>query len=308
MQPALREVARQAKAAGYFLLGGFSLLVLKALRLTNPGWAADKAGALLRRIGPWLSEHRTGQANLRAAFPDWSEAEVERVLGGVWDNLGRIGIEFVHFDHLWPVLDPTTGAMQDIEFTPETIERFVRLRDDGKPALVFAAHLANWELPALAAHSFGLNALALYRPPAIPQIRKFVLESRAARMGMLVPTNLGAPTAIAEQLERGIHAGMLVDQYNSRGVDVTFFGRSTKANPLMGRLARHVDCPIHGVRVVRLPGNRRFRVDLTEEIEKPRDAKGEIDIAATMQKINTVIEGWVREHPEQWLWLHRRWR
>jgi len=308
MQPALREVARQAKAAGYFLLGGFSLLVLKALRLTNPGWAADKAGALLRRIGPWLSEHRTGQANLRAAFPDWSEAEVERVLGGVWDNLGRIGIEFVHFDHLWPVLDPTTGAMQDIEFTPETIERFVRLRDDGKPALVFAAHLANWELPALAAHSFGLNALALYRPPAIPQIRKFVLESRAARMGMLVPTNLGAPTVIAEQLERGIHAGMLVDQYNSRGVDVIFFGRSTKANPLMGRLARHVDCPIHGVRVVRLPGNRRFRVDLTEEIEKPRDAKGEIDIAATMQKINTVIEGWVREHPEQWLWLHRRWR
>jgi KDO2-lipid IV(A) lauroyltransferase len=101
---------------------------------------------------------------------------------------------------------------------------------------------------------------------------------------------------------------MLVDQYNSRGVDVIFFGRSTKANPLMGRLARHVDCPIHGVRVVRLPGNRRFRVDLTEEIEKPRDAKGEIDIAATMQKINTVIEGWVREHPEQWLWLHRRWR
>ena len=50
------------------------------------------------------------------------------------------------------------------------------------------------------------------------------------------------------------------------------------------------------------------RVDLTEEIEKARDAKGEIDIAATMQKINTVIEGWVREHPEQWLWLHRRWR
>jgi KDO2-lipid IV(A) lauroyltransferase len=308
MQPGLRNVARQAKAAGYFLLGGFSLLVLKALRLTNPGWAADKAGALLRRIGPWLPEHRTGQANLRAAFPDWSDADVERVLGGVWDNLGRIGVEFVHFDHLWPVLDPTTGAMLDIEFTPETIKRFVHLRDDGKPALVFAAHLANWELPALAAHSFGLNALALYRPPAIPQIRDFVLKSRGLRMGMLVPTNLGAPTVIAEELERGVHAGMLVDQYNSRGVDVTFFGRPTKANPLMARLARHIDCPIHGVRVVRLPGNRRFRVDLTDEIEKPRDSSGAIDIAATMQKINTVIEGWVREHPEQWLWLHRRWR
>jgi Kdo2-lipid IVA lauroyltransferase/acyltransferase len=112
---------------------------------------------------------------------------------------------------------------------------------------------------------------------------------------------------VAASLTRGVHAGMLVDQYNSRGVDVTFFGRRTKANPLIARLARHVDCPIHGTRVVRLPGNR-FRVDLTEEIEKPRDAQGEIDVAATMQIINGIIEGWIREYPEQWLWLHRRWR
>ena len=302
-----RRLARQAKASGYFLLGGLALLILKALRLTNPAWATEKAGRLLRRIGPWFPEHRTGRANLQAAFPDWTPAEVEHVLGGVWDNLGRIGAEFVHLDRLWHVIDSTTGEIEQIEFSPETIERFVRLRDDDKPALIFAAHLANWELPALAARAFGLNSLALYRPPAIPQIRRFVLDTRASRMGLLVPTNLGAPTAIADELARGTHAGMLVDQYNSRGVDVTFFGRRTKANPLIARLARHVDCPIHGTRVVRLPGNR-FRVDLTEAIEKPRDAQGEIDVAATMQVITSSIEGWVREHPEQWLWLHRRWR
>ena len=261
----------------------------------------------MRRVGPWLPEHRIGRANLEAAFPEWPPSEIERVLGGVWDNLGRIGAEFVHLDRLWHVINAGTGEMDQVEFTPETIDRFVRLREDGKPALVFAAHLANWELPALAANAFGLKSLALYRPPAIPQIRRYVLESRSARMGLLVPTNLGAPAAIADELARGTHAGMLVDQYNSRGVDVTFFGRRTKANPLMARLARHVDCPIHGTRVVRLPGDR-FRVDLTEAIEKPRDAQGEIDVAATMQVISSVIEGWVREHPEQWLWLHRRWR
>jgi KDO2-lipid IV(A) lauroyltransferase len=304
---AARRFARKAKAVLYLLLGAVALLVLKILRLTNPAWAAEKAGRLLRGLGPWLPEHRTGRANLQAAFPDMPPAEVERVLAGVWDNLGRLGAEFVHLDHMWQVIDANTGAIEQIEFSPETIERFVRLRDDGKPALIFAAHLANWELPALAAKAFGLNSLALYRPPAIPQIRNFVLESRSSRMGLLVPTNLGAPTVIAEELARGTHAGMLVDQYNSRGVDVTFFGRRTKANPLIARLARHVDCPIHGTRVVRLPGNR-FRVDLSEAIEKPRDAQGELDVAATMQVINSIIEGWVREHPEQWLWLHRRWR
>lgn len=126
-------------------------------------------------------------------------------------------------------------------------------------------------------------------------------------MGRLVPTNLGAPTLLADELARGAHAGMLVDQHHSRGVDVTFFGRRTKANPFIARLARHIDCPIHGTRVVRLPDGR-LRVDLSEAIEKPRDAQGELDVAATMQVITSVIEEWIREHPEQWLWLHRRWR
>lgn len=307
MPRALRLAARRIKAAGYFLLGELALLVFKGLRLTDPVWAADKSGKLLRFIGPWLPEHRTGCANLQAAFPDWPAEKVDQALGEVWENLGRVGAEFIHLDRLWHVIDATTGEMDGIEFTPETIERFVRLRDDGKPALIFASHLGNWELPALAAAAFGLNSLALYRPPAIPQLRKRILEMRSSRMGLLVPTSLGAPTVVADALARGIHAGMLVDQYNSRGVDVTFFGRRTKANPLIARLARHVDCPIHGTRVVRLPGNR-FRVDLSEAIEKPHDAQGEIDVAATMQIITSIIEGWVREHPAQWLWLHRRWR
>ena len=100
---------------------------------------------------------------------------------------------------------------------------------------------------------------------------------------------------------------MLVDQYYVRGVEVTFFGRRTMANPLLARLARHFDSPIHGTRVIRLPGHR-FRGELTDAIAPARDAEGKIDIAGTMQIITGVVEGWIREHPEQWLWQHRRWR
>ena len=126
-------------------------------------------------------------------------------------------------------------------------------------------------------------------------------------MGELISTGLDAPMKISQALERGAHVGMLVDQYYVRGVEVTFFGRKTRANPLIARLAQHFDCPIHGTRIVRLP-DHRFRAELSEEITPARDADGKIDIAATMQIIMAVIEGWVREHPEQWLWLHRRWR
>ena len=100
---------------------------------------------------------------------------------------------------------------------------------------------------------------------------------------------------------------MLVDQYMVGGVPVTFFGRRTRANALIARLARNIECPIHGIRVVRYPGDR-FQLKLTEAIEPPRDAEGKIDVERTMQVITDVVEGWVREHPEQWLWLHRRWR
>src|ERR687895_2093550 len=130
MQSAFRGTARQGKAALYLLLGGLALLVLKVLRLSDPTWAREKSAQLLRRVGPWLPEHRTGRANLQAAFPEWPRNDIERVLGGVWDNLGRIGAEFVHLDALWHVINPDTGEMDQVEFTPETIERFVRLRDD----------------------------------------------------------------------------------------------------------------------------------------------------------------------------------
>jgi Kdo2-lipid IVA lauroyltransferase/acyltransferase len=100
---------------------------------------------------------------------------------------------------------------------------------------------------------------------------------------------------------------MLVDQHFTQGVDVEFFGRRCKVNPLIARLARHYDCPIHGVRVIRLPAHR-FRVEVTEAIAPIRNIDASIDVAATMQALTSVVERWVREHPEQWLWLHRRWR
>ena len=147
----------------------------------------------------------------------------------------------------------------------------------------------------------------LYRRPNIAGIDRWLRETRTASMGQLISTGLDAPMKIADALKRGAHVGMLVDQYYVRGVEVTFFGRRTKANPLLARLAQHFDCPIHGTRVVRLP-DHRFRAELTDEIAPVRDADGKIDIAGTMQIITNVVEGWIREHPEQWLWLHRRWR
>jgi KDO2-lipid IV(A) lauroyltransferase len=300
------RLKRLGKTSLNAILGWLAIGFIRLVRLSNPDRMADVAGWVMRRAGPWLPEHRLGRANLVAAFPDKPPEEIERILAGVWDNLGRLGVEFAHLDRIWDV-DPARPTAGRMIFTPELEARYVQLREDGKPALLFAAHLANWELPALAAAAHGLTAAILYRRPSVGNVDRIVRSFRSISMGELIPTGLDAPLRMAQALERGLHVGMLADQYSYQGVEVTFFGRRTKANPLIAKLARHVECPIHGVRVIRLPGHR-FTGEITEAIQPVRDAHGEIDVVATTQVITSVIESWIREYPEQWLWLHRRWR
>ncbi|MBR0832109.1 lipid A biosynthesis lauroyl acyltransferase [Bradyrhizobium manausense] len=295
-----------AKSIGGGLIGAATVGMLRTTRYFDPVKTSDFFARVTKTIGPRLREHRIGRANLTAAFPEKSPDEIEQILMGVWDNLGRIGAEFAHIDHVWDY-DRAHPERSRIELPKRTIELYDRIRDDGKPALIFASHLANWELPALAAPAHGLDAAILYRRPNIASADRIIQEMRQVNMGTLIPAGRDAPLRLAQALQDGKHVAMLIDQYLTGGVEVTFFGRKTRANPMLARLLRQVECPIHGVRIIRLPGFR-FRAELTEEIPPVRDAEGKIDIQGTTQAVTNVIEGWVREYPEQWLWLHRRWR
>jgi Kdo2-lipid IVA lauroyltransferase/acyltransferase len=279
--------------------------LLKLLRHANLDRMAQLAGWFLRVVGRMLPEHRTGRTNLRSAFPEKSAAEIDTILSGVWDNLGRVAAEFGHLDRLWP--DPAQSQPGRIEVPAESERIFLDLHNRSSPALFFGAHLANWELPAVALAAYGIQSAIVYRPPSLRAVDETVRRLRAGSMGELIAASRRAPFQIVAALKRGLSVGMLVDQHFGDGVDVAFFGRACKANPLLARLARRFECPIHGIHVTRLPRSR-FRVSITQALKPPRDAQGKVDVAGTMQAITSVVEGWVREHPEQWLWVHRRWR
>ena len=294
------------KLIGDGMVGVATIILLRTARHFDPIKTADFLGRITRLIGPLTREQRIGRANLTAAFPEKSPEEIETILNGVWDNLGRLGAEFAHLDHVWDH-DPAFPERSRIEIPLRTHELFAQLRLNERPALVFAAHIGNWELPAVAAAAHGLDAAILFRRPNSASANRIIEELRAVKMGTLIPAGRDAPLKMAEALRKGRHVAMLVDQYFTNGVDVTFFGRKTKANPTLARLLRQIECPIYGVRVVRLP-NHRFRAEISEEVKPVRDAAGQIDVQQTMQVITSVIEGWIREYPDQWLWLHRRWR
>lgn len=279
--------------------------VFGLLRLLGPDRASDLGGTVARLVGPRLSVHKVALANIRAAFPDADDARVREIALGAWENLGRTGAEYAHLDTLfdYDYFDPKPDARTEVV----GIDHFIALRDDGKPGIVFSAHLGNWELPAICASRYGLDTTAIFRAPNDPAVARAVHEVRSRTMGNLEAARQGAAFVMSSVLEKGGHLGMLIDQHFTRGVAVRFLGRPALTNPILGKFARRFDCPVHGVRVIRLP-DHRFRLELTPPLDLPRDAEGHVDPAGAMEAMTAVVESWVREHPEQWLWMHRRWR
>ncbi len=287
----MRDLAERALAL--LIRGAFALL-----RALGPDRASALGGFLAPRVGRLTRNHRHAMDNLRLAFPEKSDAERAAIARGAWENLGRTTCEYVHLDALF----------ERAEADDATYARLAALKESGRPAIVFAAHLANWELPAVAAHRMGQPAAILYRTPNNRHVAADIVRLREPIMGRLIPAGLAAPIRMAEALDEGLTLGMLVDQRFGRGPRVPFFGHPVAANPFLARLARRfAGVPVHGLRAIRLPGGR-FRIEMTDAIELPLDATGKVDVEASTALVNRIIEGWVREHPDQWLWMHRRWR
>ncbi len=282
-------------------LVGLFLHFAKKLPPVRSTAAAEKIG---RALAPVLPRSSLARRNLVAAFPGKSEEEIDELLRGVWGNVARTIAEYVFLDQLFDfdIDNPLAGNVEVVG-----IEHFERLREAGKPVILFTAHTGNWEILPIAAAAYDLNVTALFRPPNNPYLAKRVLKARTTAMGHLVPSRAGAAWALAKTLEQNEAVGLLADQAFTRGPRITFLGREASANPLAATLAQQFDCAIHPTRCVRLPGGR-FRLELYEAMDITRKPNGAIDIAATTATVNGIIEGWVREYPEQWLWLHDRWK
>src|SRR5688500_1611256 len=231
------------RVAGWIIVGTLALL-----RRISRQRMANLLGRMMQIVGPWLPEHKVGRENLRAAFPEKPPDEIEKILAGVWDNLGRVAAEFAHIDRI-VIYDPERPhktANADVVCGEAT---YARIKLLGKPHLVFAAHLANWEIPALAPRAFGFPASILYRRPNIGAAGDAIVDLRARCMGNMVASGLDAPLKLGRALESGENVAVLVDQHTTQGVDVVFFGRWVKANPLVAQLGRLTGAPIRGVRV-----------------------------------------------------------
>lgn len=243
--------------------------------------------------------------NLRLAYPEQGESWVEATAAANWGQMGRLAAEYVFLDEIFDYDPGAPAGSGSIEV--EGVEIFEEIRRRGAAVIFFTGHLGCFELLPVCAATYGLEVTALFRQPNNRYVAREVQAARRTRGGHLVPSKAGAAWALAGRLGDGGHVGMLVDQKFAKGEPTTFFGRPCRTNPLLPKLARQFGCAVHPVRCVRLPGGR-YRLELKPRLELPTDAHGAVDVRQSCQLLNDVVEGWVREHPDQWMWFHNRWR
>lgn len=295
-------------------------LLMGALPVT---WSSALYGTLGRVIGPHLPTTARARRNLTRAFPDKSAAEIETIVRGMWENLGRtvgeyprlrdlwddslaeqvlaVGIE--HFANLPAERRPAVLRGRHVEVVG--IENFLEMRDDGEAALVFSAHYGNWEMLALGAARFGLDLSVLFRTPNNPYVARLLKRLRRG-MGALLPKGVEGAIASVKVISRGGHLGMLVDQKLNRGIAVPFFGRPAMTSPTLARLAYRFRCPVYGAYVQRLSGTQ-FRIVMSPRLDLPDIADEEAFVEELTARVTATVEEWICAHPEQWFWLHRRW-
>jgi KDO2-lipid IV(A) lauroyltransferase len=276
---------------------GFELIRL-LLRVPPVDAASAFGGRLLQIFGPLTGVHKTVMRNLRLAFPDMSEAERARIAHAQWDNVGRYFVEFAMMDRL-------TTASGRVEVVGE--ERLKAIAEHGPPVVFISGHLSNFEVMAAAILSAGVNCVITGRAANNPYFNEAMIESRR-RYGveLFAPKSADGTREMLQAMNRGQSIALMNDQKNNRGVAAPFFGQPAHTASGPTKLALRAGGVIQPMSVRRLKG-ARFRVTVHEPILLQKTGDRQADVEAGVRQINAFVEERVRERPEEWFWVHKRW-
>lgn len=261
---------------------------------------ASAAGAdWLSRLGPLLSAHTTALRNLRLAFPGETEAWRRDVAKAMWACIGRTVAEFPHL----PSIKPYAG---DGRFEVENAGRLDAIRESGKGAVFISGHFANWELMPVAIAQRPTPCQMTYRPANNPLIDARIMAIRE-RYGALLQSAKGVEGGIGlmRALARGYSIALMNDQKYNEGVAAPLFGHDCMTADGPTRLARRFKTSLQPMSVRR--DGARFHAVVHDPLPVDPDAPDEVAIPAAVRRINAFMEARIREAPEQWFWVHRRW-
>ncbi|MDX6531842.1 MAG: Kdo2-lipid lauroyltransferase/acyltransferase [Blastocatellia bacterium] len=245
---------------------------------------------------------RTGRRNLELAFPELKTEERRRLLRGCFASLGRLLGVFSQF----ATANPET--LQTL-IECEGLEHIEAARASGRGVILFTGHVGAWELTSFALSLFGHPLSFLVRRIDNPKIEKLV-DRRRERLGNRTIDKRSAAREMLQTLQGGGTLGILVDlnTLDREGIFVDFFGVAASTTFMLAKLALRTDAAVLPVFAPWDSKRRRFLLKIDEPLSVERTGNDEDDVRRLTQLFTNVVEKYVRRYPDQWLWIHRRWK
>jgi Kdo2-lipid IVA lauroyltransferase/acyltransferase len=247
---------------------------------------------------------RVAERNLEIAFPDLEPQRREEIVRGVFRSLGRQLGEFSQFPKATP-----ESLKRYIEYDPDSERRFEEVRTLGKGIIFLTAHLGAWEIL-----SFGYSAIShplsfLVRPLDNQKVESYVQGIRTRFGNRVIDKKMAARTAL-RVLRDGGALGILAD-LNSQpheGVFVPFFGTLACSTAGVATLALRTEAVVIPVCAVWEESRGKFVFYSEPAIELERTGDAEQDVLVNTARFTAAIEVMIRRYPDQWMWIHKRWK
>ena len=265
-----------------------------------------RAMALGRLIGTliyWIDvPHRlTVKRNLGLAFPDWSPGKNHRVSKRVFHNLGATLVEICQL-----VRYSKSDVLARVQVV--SAERWQRALDKNRGLIIVSAHMGNWEFGVQYAACFmQVPTLGVVKRIRFKPLDKWVYNLRS-RFGMNIIDKKGALPDMRQALRRRETVGLLVDQSRRKeSVDVNFFGHRVPATPAAAFLGLRCKSPILPIFCIR-ESSGQLTIHVDEPLNLKRSGDLRADVQANTQLITDAVERMIRRYPDQWFWVHKRWK
>jgi KDO2-lipid IV(A) lauroyltransferase len=259
---------------------------------------------LVKIIGKNLSVHKLAQDNIQKSLKRLNNYQIYNILDKMWENLGRIIVEYYfinkkskkEFDKIITLDDNSKKNLQ-------------KLRRSKKGGILFSSHFGNWEVGAKYLSLNNLKCKFLYRPLNNKYVDKLLSLDQRKGIEMIGKGVLGSKEVI-KCLKNNEFVIIMADQRVGDGIKVPFFGRNALTSPSLAKLALRYKVPLVPIRISRQNNEVKFNVEIADPLKITKDKELTMDkkIYKITREINKTIEKWIRQYPEQWFWVHNRWK
>jgi Kdo2-lipid IVA lauroyltransferase/acyltransferase len=269
-----------------------------------PRGLARLLGMVIAFLVYWLYPRlrRVGMRNLQMALPEKTKKERRKILRGVFLTLGRQLADFCQFPSYTPKNIETLAVY-------EGFENFQQAEARGKGVLFLTAHLGGWEIGSFAHALYGHPMQVVMRPLDNPYLDKLVRRSRTLHENRTFGKDDFA-RGLLGAMRKGETVGVLMDQNMTppQGVFVDFFGVSAYTASGIARVAMKTDAAVVPAFTIWDPVLRKYRVHFDPAVTLVKTGDDEADVVTNTAKFTKVLEEFIRKYPDQWLWVHKRWK